>query len=164
MCEQSSMESPQKRPAAHVKRAKVAKKAKPDAPQPVEVPVAARRAQVLVAAQAVAEKPIPRGTLKIAKKPAASTANTETKELPGLGKTKASHFTNSSYIQHLIDGRWKCLCYSGDQNKQEIIDEIWTCMCKQTKPMSYAMIQAKKQALSKVGHDEQELNGEKQEQ
>lgn len=122
-----------------------------------EKPVVDRRSEVLQMAKAAAEKPVAAGSLRVARKPAAS--NTTTKDLPGLGKTKASHFTKCSYIQHLVDDHWKCLCYCGTENRRSIVDEIWAWMVSLKKPITADMVHAKKMALLKKGDEHLDEDG-----
>ena len=136
--------SPKKRaPAAHI----------------MQRPAAAIDSKKLLSnAQAVAKVPVKRGSLKIAKKPAGPSQNVTEMQHKKFGRTKLSHYSRVSYIQHYEDKKWKSLCnfMNNMPNRKEVAEQVWQWLARQGSGVTKDMILAKKASLLSGGEGEKE--------
>ena len=120
--------------------------------------------KLLSNAEAVAKAPVKRGSLKIVKKPAGPSQNVTEMQHKKFGRTKLSHYTKVSYIQHYEDRKWKSLCnfMHKMQHRKEIAEQVWQWLARQGSGITKDMILAKKASLlsatASVGENEEEEN------
>ena len=120
---------------------------------------------ILKHAQKVAEKPIPRGSLAIKKRPAGKTGgpqeargSTTYHETASFGRTRLSHFEHTSYIQfYTEEGRWSSLANFakalGVENRREKADLVWAWLIEQGSGITKEVVQAKRQSVMKSTGD-----------